>query len=299
MPQLAPRSSSRATRTVEQAVFTSVQGRQNHGYQLTSASPGIDAGQRRELILWGPSHDSLLPGCQSALSFFRLKDGTAVLARTSCAGEEYSHRGGARLYTQFFLLAPDLMDRFSWQPFRVHEAIVGGGHARLLPSPPEQLEPIRLIGRAAMMQLPQLQDALREVGPNRLLRFLQIAMAGRPLALAASVAPELILRSAFDLLPWKARQSVSFTNGLRHSPRRPFRWYMLGNDPHERKRLLRQSHQEIVDLTDDDPAGELDPWSGRIARLIEQRQWDDLMRLVEASKDRTLQEAAELACGWE
>ena len=295
MPKLASPSS---TRVIEQAIFTSVQGRQNHGYQLASWSPGLSEARRRELVLWGPSHDSLNPGVHTALSFFRLKEGPYILAKTTAAGDEYSHRGGPRLYTQFLAVPSPIMDRFSWQPFRVHEALVGGGHARLMESLPEQLEPIRLIGRASPVQIAQLQQTVHQVGVDSISRLLHAAIGGRPLALIAPFPAERLFGAAIDLLPWKARESVSFTAGLRHSPRRPFRWYALSSDPKERQRLLRQSHQVMVDLSQASSPGKTDAWTECVSKLLRQSRWDEIPQLVDRSKGMTLAEACELARSW-
>src|SRR5687767_10621746 len=91
---------------LEQAIFTSVKSSRLDGYQLAAASPGITPDVSKELTIWGPAHDSLWDTRRDARSvnFFPLASGDYCLSSTTIAGEEYSGRGGGRVYSQMFLL---------------------------------------------------------------------------------------------------------------------------------------------------------------------------------------------------
>ena len=54
---------------IEQAVFTSARTDRGLGYQIVATSPGVAEAVRRELAIWGPSHDSLLETGGDAVSF--------------------------------------------------------------------------------------------------------------------------------------------------------------------------------------------------------------------------------------
>ncbi len=94
---------------VQQAIFTSARGPQLDGYQLTSRSEGISDNIAVELSQWGPPHDTLLKSDESATSinFHPLSDGRYCLSRTIHAGQEYSSRTGARVYTQMLIIPPE------------------------------------------------------------------------------------------------------------------------------------------------------------------------------------------------
>ena len=103
---------------VEQAIFTSARTERLDGYQVVAASRGVTVEESRSLAQWCPAHDSLIEpsSATSSVNFHPLVDRFCV-SRTSLAGAEYSGRGGGRVLTHCFILAPDLLRKFSNNPF--------------------------------------------------------------------------------------------------------------------------------------------------------------------------------------
>src|SRR5437773_11290410 len=106
---------------LEQAIFTSIQSSRLDGYQLAAASGGITAEQTKELTAWGPAHDSLWDTRRDgrSVNFHPLADDRFCLSCTTVAGEEYSGRGGGRIYTQMFILPREALEPFANDPFLV------------------------------------------------------------------------------------------------------------------------------------------------------------------------------------
>ena len=135
---------------IEQAIFTSTQTDRAEGYQLAGRSNGLSAADARELAVWGPSHDSLLeqPGEPASTNFHRLSSGSFCVSRTTLAGAEYSGRGGPQVYTQFLVVPPPLLARFSNNPFAILRAATASGALGVGEQIPEVLQPFRLSGGA-------------------------------------------------------------------------------------------------------------------------------------------------------
>ncbi len=304
MPKIQPSSPVRPDLNVEQAIFTSVRGARNEGYQLAAASPAIDDTTRRELTQWGPAHDALQPRSRTAVAFFRLQDGRFAISKTQVAGEEYSGRGGPRLYTQFFVLPQELLQRFSFQPFRVLEALVAAGRLQVFDPIPETLEPFRLVGRASPAQVSMLAAVTRELGATRLGAALTAALTTRPLAIATPGPHERLFATMLDLIPLCLRVQCSAVAGLRFSPRRPFRWFGLGNDERERRRLQRIGDLLVIDLGRELPP-RLTPksgWARLITGLLADGRYAEIIEVIKLAKHGSLtecdREADELWARW-
>src|SRR5262245_8645499 len=133
---------------LEQAIFTSVQSTRLNGYQLAATSPGVGEALSRELTAWGPAHDSLRDTGRDARSvnFHPLSTGDYCLSCTTLAGEEYSGRGGGRVYTQMFVLPLDVLVRFAHDPFLVLRALSAAGRLVVYDEIPERLATVPLLG---------------------------------------------------------------------------------------------------------------------------------------------------------
>ncbi len=228
---------------VEQAVFTSTQTDRAEGYQLVAASPGLTAQDRQELIVWGPSHDSLAySGSQaSSINFFPLPSGNFCISKTTTASGEYSGRAGARVYTQCLIATPDILRRFANNPFALLRAATAQGTLRPQEVAPTSLEAIRLVGRCAPVDHGLLTDLSHEPGIDWLAGALAQLISEPKMGLAVTAAQSSRLISGlFNCLPVECRTEISFTTGLRWSPRRPFRLVCLEPDPAEIRRLERQ-----------------------------------------------------------
>ncbi len=304
MTSVRPPAGSRPEMHIEQAVFTSIRGGRNEGYQLAGASPGVDDAIQRELTQWGPAHDSLHAGRRTAVGFFRLQSGRFAISKTTVAGEEYSGRGGPRLYTQFFILPAALYQRFSYQPFRVLEALVAAGRIHVLEPVPQPMETFRLIGRASPAQVSMLAAVTREVGAARLGAALTAALTTRPLAIATPGPHERLFAVMIDLLPLALRPQCSGVAGLRFSPRRPYRWFGMSGDEKEKRRLQRMGDLLVIDLARQVPP-RLIPrsgWARLISALLAENRFAEIAQVVRSVQHSSLtecdREADELWASW-
>src|ERR1700688_621594 len=136
---------------IEQAVFTSAQTDRSRGYQLVATSPGISPDVVRELTTWGPSHGSLCATGEEAISvnFHNVADGYWCVSQSIESGEEYSGRGGPRIYTQSFVIAAEEFARFANNPFGLLRAIRHRGLLKVRESNATPLAPFQLPGRSA------------------------------------------------------------------------------------------------------------------------------------------------------
>lgn len=269
---------------VEQAIFTSVRGSRNAGYQLAAASPGICSDDARNLIQWGPSHNSVCAstGTRNIVSYRPMNSGSYCLSCTNLAGPEYSGRGGERVYTHFFVLSPPVLTRFADNPFRIIEALIASGHTETWDEIPPQMQAIELIGRASAIQIANVQSVSRRLGPMKLATLVHAALATESLGIIESTAPRQLLSVLIDLLPPAVRRHFSLTTGLRVSSRRPFRLHVLSNEPEELRRAVRQLQMTLLSLAEDPPAqyAPRDGWPAKILELLQTRRYQTLARIM-------------------
>ncbi len=237
---------------LEQAVFTSIKGPRLDGYQLAGASSGSVGELAKELTVWGPAHDSLWDTRQDARSvnFHPLSTGDYCLSCTTLAGEEFSGRGGGRVYTQMFVVPRDLLPRFANDPFLVLRALAASGRLVVHENVPEKLPTVPLLGSAKPPDESHLAQPQEEVGAV-FHEVLAALTASARVAVMTSGHVERLFQALLHALPENERLSLSFTTGLKDSPRRPFKLFVLPNDPS----LMRQS-QRLTDVRVVDLAGE-------------------------------------------
>jgi hypothetical protein len=253
----------------EQAIFTSLKTRRQEGYQLAAASPGLSSEIIKELAQWGPAHDSLVENTFGATStnFHQLDGGDYCVSRTVAEGNEYSGRAGPRIYTQLLILKPELFAKFANNPFSVLEAVAASGHLKVYDQPPPQLEPIRLLGRASLVNQLRLAELSSAPGWEHLLRLLHVAITSARVAVRSSVSLERLFAGMLSLLPLRFRTQFSFSTGLRYSAQRPVRLMTLGPDSPQQRSSQRSSGAVSLDLASEGlPA--LKSLEGRWVRLL-------------------------------
>ncbi len=235
---------------IEQAIFTSLQSSRLDGYQLAATSSGIGPEQAKELTFWGPAHDSLWDTrCDSrSVNFHPLSDGAFCLSCTTLAGAEYSGRGGGRVYTQMFVLTRDALAQFANDPFLVLRALSAAGRLIVLDQVPSTLPSVPLLGRSIKADATLAHSILEEVG-EKVFRDLADAVA-RPdrVAVSTSGHVERLFQAAIHTLAFDERLSLSFTTGLKDSPRRPFKLFVLPSDPSIVLQSQRQTAAKVIDL---------------------------------------------------
>ena len=254
---------------IERAVFTSAQTGRACGYQVVAASPGIAEADRRALAAWGPSEDALAdpaPGSRS-VNFHPLPSGCHAISVTMAAGQEYSGRGGRRLYTQCFAVPPALLARFAGNPFALFAAIGASGRIRADEPVPHRLEPFSVVGRASAVDTLLLTRLALDPGPAAMASLVEAALESQTVAVAGSIPAEQIIAGLVNCLPPTCRAACSFSTGLRFSSRWPYRVIALADNAEERRRAQRAPQVTVLDLGET-PPGLLPahPW----ARLVHQ-----------------------------
>lgn len=268
---------------IEQAVFTSALTDRSGGYQLIARSSGVTDAEARELSIWGPSHDSLLDAGPSGASvnFFPLAGGAWCISKTCTAGQEYSGRGGFRIYTQCLVAPGETLERFAFNPFAVLRATLASGALQVFDQPPKLLPPLRLGGRSPAVDPVLLEQVTKELGPARLARLVKAALDRGPLGIVSSARPENVFAALINCLPLEERKAFSFSTGLRYSPQRPFRLITVAADPAEHRSLQRRAEMEILDLSADaGPLGSLLGWAGEVARYLAAGKFTELAEAI-------------------
>jgi hypothetical protein len=255
---------------IEQAIYTSAVTERGAGYQIVARSPGLQDEDARELAVWCPSHDSFLDWGPEAVSynFHPLPSGAFAVSRTVPAGWEYSGRGGVRVYTHCLIVAPDVLLRFSNNPFAMLRAALASGTLDIRDPLPSRLEAISLAGGATAVDQNLLIELANRPGPKAMATFNQAARESVCLAVAGPLPPEKLIAGLFNCLPLTYRTEYSFSTGLKFSPRRQFRLVALPTDPAERRWLEHHNNVTALDLSNFTAPPSLDGWSQFIDRML-------------------------------
>lgn len=257
---------------IEQAVFTSAETDRAAGYQVVATSPGVAEADARELAVWGPSHDALLDSTPNAssLNFHPLPSGNYCVSRTAPAGWEYSGRGGARVYTQCLIVPPRTLARFANNPFALSRAALAAGSLRLYDEVPKQLPPLRMAGRAPVVDSTLLARLCSDPGPDWLALLVETALRSGTVAVSGGPRAEQVIAGLVNCLPPECRLEYSFSTGLKFSSRRPFRVIAVSRDPEEQRRVKRLYDVAVLDLSGHLPEESVprESWARFIHRVL-------------------------------
>lgn len=234
---------------VEQAIFTSIRGDRLAGYQLAARSGGIDDALAQELSNWGPAHDAVETRlARTSVNVHPLGEEWICIAYTQLAGQEYSGRGGARVYTHSFLLPLEALEPFHFNPFVILRAFRGAGRTQPRREPPAVLEAFDLIGRASLSATTTVAQLAAQVGDQTCEKLLWALAAGQPVYIAGDEPLDGVIEAALQLLPEEDRSSLSLSTALRLSPRRPFRLQGVAADPVQIRQLQRNPEAVVIQL---------------------------------------------------
>jgi hypothetical protein len=255
---------------IEQAIFTSAKTSRGAGYQLVARSPGVRDDDARELAVWGPSHDALCEDREenSSVNFHRLSSGKFAVSKTSAAGQEYSGRGGARIYTQYFLVPMEVLAKFSNNPFAILRAVWAKGLLAVHNDIPQKLESFSLVGRATAVDEGLLGQLADQWGAKNVGQLVSASMTARPKILAGAKNMETLVGGLLNYFPTECRTEISFTTGLRYSLRRPFRLAPADDDLAGLRRSARQGEIELLDLANAPAEPPLHGWAKFVAETI-------------------------------
>jgi hypothetical protein len=256
---------------VEQAIFTSLDTDRTAGYQVVAKSDGVSDADAKELVFWGPTHDSMLvfgPEAES-FNFHPLASGAYCVSRTVSTGWNRSS-GKQHVATQCLVVPPDVLARFGNNPFALLQAAsaTGAWHTNEIHGP--TLAPIELSGGAAPIDQVLLGQLAVNPGPENMAALVQTAREAACLALAGSPSPMQLIAGLFSCLPLECRLQFSFSTGLKYSPRRPFRIVALSGDEAERQWVAHYPNVVVLELQSGktSEAGPLDGWSQLIQRTL-------------------------------
>jgi hypothetical protein len=235
---------------IDQAIFTSTQSSRLDGYQLAASSNGITAELGRELTIWGPAHDSLWDTRRDARSvnFHPLSSDTYCLSCTTLAGAEYSGRSGGRVYTQMFVLSREALAHFANDPFLVLRALSAAGRLVVLDRVPNVLPSVPLLGRSEAVEGAVARDVVEEVGENVFHELVEAVSGQERVAALTNGHVERLFQAILHAVSPEQRLTISFTTGLKDSPRRPFKLFVLPSDPSIVRQSQRMNGTRVVDL---------------------------------------------------
>ena len=257
--------------SVRQAIFTSVRSDRTADYQIVAASPGIDDSDCRELAAWGPSHDALLdsgPGAAS-VNFFPLPSGSFCISRTTPM-EKGLHRRGGRTYTHCLIATPEALRQFDNHPLVLLDAALPEARRQMPQELPARLDRLDIPEAASAGGTASLAELTAQVGPAPLAMLVQAALTSVGLAVRGPVAAERLIRGLLDCLPVDCRTAISFSTGLKFSPRRPFDVYALPDNGGRREWLVQRPGTTALDLGHDPASAHLlvHEWARLIYRLL-------------------------------
>lgn len=247
---------------LEQAIYTSLPGPRLAGYQLAAISPGIDAPLARELTTWGPAHDALWDRRADARSVnsHPLSGNQWCLSWTCVAGEEYSGRGGGRVYTQMFVVPHAALARFENDPFLILRALAAAGRLIIYDPVPSELPTVPLPGRSSTSDPSLAQQVLDEVSAAVFDRIRRALMESPRVAVATSGQVERLFQALIRSFPVDQRLAISFTTGLKDTPCRPVRLFVLPRDPALLRQVQRRGDVALIDVAETGNSATLDLW---------------------------------------
>jgi len=247
---------------LEQAIYTSLPGPRLAGYQLAAISPGISPSLARELTSWGPAHDALWDRRADARSvnFHPLLGGQWCLSWTCVAGEEYSGRGGGRVYTQMFILPQAALERFENDPFLILRALAAAGRLTVHDPLPSELPTVPLPGRGSLSDSALQQQVLEEVSAAVFDRMRRALMESPRVAVVTSGHVERLFQALIRSFPVAQRPAISFTTGLKDTPCRPLRLFVLPRDLALLRQVQRRHDVVLIDVAEAGGSATLKLW---------------------------------------
>jgi hypothetical protein len=242
---------------LEQAIFTSVRSTRLDGYQLAATSRGIGESVAKELTIWGPAHDSLWDTRHDgrSVNFHPLATGEFCVSCTTLAGAEYSGRGGGRVYSQMFVVPREGLERFAWDPFLILRALSAAGRLVVHDTVPESLPTVPLLGRSDKPDESLTRQVIDEIGAKVFSDVVEAVATCRNVAVLTSGHVERLYQAILHSFAPDDRLTISFTTNLKDSARRPFKLFVLPNDPTIVRQSTRLNGARVVDLVGDDVRG--------------------------------------------
>jgi hypothetical protein len=133
-----------------------------------------------------------------------------------------------------------------------------------------RLDSFDLEGTASPVDSRSLSRLAGELGPGRLALVVQTVLECPCLAVDSLVSAEHLIAGLLDCIPPECRSAITFTTGLKHCSRRPFRIVPFPRDEAARCWLAHQPHVSVLDLCRLAAAGPplIDGWARLIRRIL-------------------------------
>lgn len=255
---------------IEQAIFARTASGHANRYDLNGQTTGVTNADAAALAAWGPAHDCLLDyevGA-SSINFFPLPSGAYCISRS------ISHTAGlwqeaTEVVTHCLVISSDALHEVHGNPFAIVQSVTDA-KMWLTSAAPRRLEPIQVRVEAPMVDEVAISRAISVFGLGWLIGTMDNLLQHSALALAGGSSRVQLVAAIMSCLPPACRSELSFSTGLKYSPRRPFRLFAVGVDPAEKQRLSRQGDVVMLDLRDEAPAtrDSSSGWSGWMAETI-------------------------------
>jgi hypothetical protein len=189
------------------------------------------------------------------------------------------------VHTRFLVVPPEVLARFANNPFTLLRAATAIGAMEVVTPVSDRLEPLRLGGRSAPVDMGLLAHLARDPGATVMATLVQTALASDRLAVAGQVPIEQLLAGLLNLLPIECRTEFSFTTGLKPSPSRPVRVSALPDDEAGWKAVAR-SGVTLLDLREPSLVAEVhwEGWSGCVAQILQSGKFSLLASQLEQSR---------------
>jgi hypothetical protein len=133
--------------------------------------------------------------------------------------------------------------------------------------------PFQLAGRAAPVDEGLIGQLVEQCGAGAIGQAIEALFGEKPVVLIGVAKPEAAVAGLLSLFPASCRRELSFTTGLKFSPRRPFHLLVASQESAELRRLFRQQLVSVVDLgsaAKSSPGTDTEGWAGFIAEAISQ-----------------------------
>ncbi len=255
---------------IEQAVFTAAETRLTTDYRVVARSDGLCEADVRELAAWCPTHDAMLDVEVESFNFHPLPSGAYCVSRTTMADGDCACRGRQRSLTHCLIVPPRLLAQFANNPFALIRAALDDGVFANADPASALLEPLSLAGSAEANDFTLLTELAEIPGPSNMAALVNVARHSVSLALTGGPSPSKLMDGLLNCLPLPCRTECSFSTGLKFSPRRPFRFVALSNDPAEKLWVANHPNVSVFEASRDTPSRgmELDGWACLIERVL-------------------------------
>ncbi len=151
--------------------------------------------------------------------------------------------------------------------------------------PPAVLKPFTLAGRSAPVDEGLLAQLADQLGPDRVSRLISAAVSPGIQLIAGAVNYETLFGGLLNCFPVEFRTELTFTTGLRYSPRRPFHLAPITGDAAERRQAVRCEGVTVVDVSEtaENVGVATGNWATYVAEAIRRDRLHDLASVLQHS----------------